>query len=301
MRRGIPGIFVISKRESVMKKKIQHILAGREKQITKEDIVRQPLPHMDFRFANPFIVLHHMGPKDITPNQELRIHPHPHRGFAPVTFQLQGEGYHKDSAGHDEIIKAGDVQWMFAGKGILHSEGPTKNMLEKGGVQELIQLWINVPKANKWDEPTYQSATKQQQPQVLQQDGVNLRLASGSYDGKTGPLKSLTPVISIVGEVEQGKQVQFMATPGYWTLLYIAKGRVNISQETVEQYNLVVFEKDNEEVILTAEEDTQILFLSAEPIDEPVAAKDNFVMNTAEETNQAIEDYKNGVFGSLSF
>jgi redox-sensitive bicupin YhaK (pirin superfamily) len=284
-----------------MKKKIQHILAGREKQITKEDIVRQPLPHMDFRFANPFIVLHHMGPKDITPNQELRIHPHPHRGFAPVTFQLQGEGYHKDSAGHNEIIKAGDVQWMFAGKGILHSEGPTKNMLEKGGVQELIQLWINVPKAHKWDEPTYQSATKQQQPQVLQQDGVNLRLASGSYDGKTGPLKSFTPVISIVGEVEQGKQVQFMATPGYWTLLYIAKGRVNINQETVEQYNLVVFEKDNEEVILTAEEDTQILFLSAEPIDEPVAAKDNFVMNTAEETNQAIEDYKNGVFGSLSF
>jgi len=284
-----------------MKKKIQHILMGREKQITKEETVRQPLPHMDFRFANPFIVVHHMGPKDILPNQELRIHPHPHRGFAPVTFQLQGEGYHKDSAGHDEIIKAGDVQWMFAGKGILHSEGPTKNMLEKGGVQELIQLWINVPKAHKWDEPGYQSATKEQQPRVLQQDGVNLRLASGSYDGKTGPIKSLTPVISIVGEVEQGKQVQFMATPGYWTLLYIAKGRVNINQETVEQYNLVVFEKDNEEIILTAEEDAQILFLSAEPIDEPVAAKDNFVMNTSEETNQAIEDYKNGLFGSLIF
>jgi redox-sensitive bicupin YhaK (pirin superfamily) len=292
---------LLYQKEIIMKKKIQHILAGREKQITKEDTVRQPLPHMDFRFANPFIVLHHMGPKYITPDQELRIHPHPHRGFAPITFQLQGEGYHKDSAGHDEIIKAGDVQWMFAGKGVLHSEGPTKSLLEKGGVQELIQLWINVPKAYKWDEPTYQSATKEQQPQVLQQEGVNLRLASGNYDDKTGPLKSFTPVISIVGEIEQGKQVQFMATPGYWTLLYIAKGRVNINQETVEQYNLVVFEKDNEEVILTAEEDTQILFLSAEPIDEPVAAKDNFVMNTAEETNQAIEDYKNGVFGSLSF
>jgi redox-sensitive bicupin YhaK (pirin superfamily) len=294
-------VSLLYQKEGIMKKKIQHILAGREKQITKKETVRQPLPHMDFRFANPFIVVHHMTPKNIAPNQELRIHPHPHRGFAPVTFQLQGEGYHKDSAGHDEIIKAGDVQWMFAGKGILHSEGPTKNLLEKGGVQELIQLWINVPKAHKWDEPTYQSATKEQQPQVLQQDGVNLRLASGSYDGKTGPIKSITPVISIVGEIEQGKQVQFMATPGYWTLLYIAKGRVNINQETVEQYNLVVFEKDNEEVILTAEEDTQILFLSAEPIDEPVAAKDNFVMNTAEETNQAIEDYKNGVFGSLSF
>jgi redox-sensitive bicupin YhaK (pirin superfamily) len=284
-----------------MKKKIQHILAGREKQITKEETVRQPLPHMDFRFANPFIVLHHMGPKQITPGQELRIHPHPHRGFAPVTFQLQGEGYHKDSAGHDGIIKAGDVQWMFAGKGVLHSEGPTAELLNNGGTQELIQLWINVPQANKWDEPSYQLATNAQLPKVLQEDGVNLRLASGSYDGKIGPLKSYTPIVSIIGEIAQGKQVQLMATPGYWTLLYIAKGSVTVNQETIDQYNLIVFEKDNEEIILTAEEDAQILFLSAEPIEEPVAAKDNFVMNTAEETNQAIEDYKNGVFGILEF
>ncbi|MGY4538338.1 redox-sensitive bicupin YhaK (pirin superfamily) [Mucilaginibacter sp. UYNi724] len=284
-----------------MKKKIQHILAGREKQITKDETVRQPLPHMDFRFANPFVVLHHMGPKQITPGQELRIHPHPHRGFAPVTFQLQGEGYHKDSAGHSGTIKAGDVQWMFAGKGVLHSEGPTAELLKNGGTQELIQLWINVPKANKWDEPSYQSATKMQQPNVLLQDGVNLRLASGDYDGQVGPIKSITPVVSIVGEIAQGKQVQMIATPGYWTLLYIAKGRVTVNQETVGQHNLVVFEKDNEEIILTAEEDTQVLFLSAEPIDEPVAAKDNFVMNTIEETNQAIEDYKNGLFGTLEF
>lgn len=284
-----------------MKRKITHILAGREKQITKEETVRQPLPHVDFRFANPFIVLHHMGPKQIEAGQKLRIHPHPHRGFAPVTFQLQGEGYHKDSAGHNAVIKAGDAQWMFAGKGILHSEGPTQQMLDKGGVQELIQLWINVPAANKWDEPTYQQATKAQQPNVLQQDGVNLRLASGEYDGQVGPLKTYTPVISIVGEIEKGRQVQFIATLGYWTLLYIAKGSVTINQEQADQYKLVVFEKDNEEIILTACEDTQILFLSAEPIDEPVAAKDNFVMNTAEEVNQAIADYKEGLFGTLNF
>ncbi|MEO7212565.1 pirin family protein [Mucilaginibacter sp.] len=284
-----------------MKKKIQHILLGREKQITKEETVRQPLPHMDFRFANPFIVLHHMPAKEIARGQTLRIHPHPHRGFAPVTFMLQGEGYHKDSAGHNEIVKAGDAQWMFAGKGILHSEGPGERLLKDGGVQELLQLWVNVPKANKFDEPTYQSATKEQQPLVLEQEGVNLRLASGEFDGKTGPLKSITPVISVVGEIEKGKTVQFNATPSYWTLLYIAKGSVCINQETVAQYNLIVFEKENEEIILTAEQDTQILFLSAEPIDEPVAAKDNFVMNTAEEINQAMADYSTGVFGSLAF
>lgn len=284
-----------------MKKRIDHILEGREKQITKEETVRQPLPHSDFRFANPFIVLHHLGPSVVAPGQELRIHPHPHRGFAPVTFQLQGEGYHKDSAGHDSVIKAGDVQWMFAGKGILHSEGPTADLLQKGGTQELLQLWINVPKSHKWDEPSYQSATRDMQPRVLDQEGVDIRLASGSYEGKTGPLKSCTPVISIVGSIQKGRQVQFIATPGYWTLLYVAKGCVNLNQEAVKQYNLVVFEKENDEVILTAEEDTVILFLSAEPINEPVAAKDNFVMNTAEEIDQAIDDYHNGVFGTLDF
>jgi redox-sensitive bicupin YhaK (pirin superfamily) len=282
-----------------MQKKIEHILAGRTKQITPEESVRQPLPHKEFKFANPFIVLHHLGPEEIAPGGQLRIHPHPHRGFAPVTFQLQGAGYHRDSAGHEETIHAGDTQWMFAGRGLLHSEGPSPELLQKGGIQELIQLWINVPASHKWDEPAYQSAIRAMQPAVLQQEGVNLRLASGSYDDKTGPLKSFTPVISIVGEIETGKRVQFTAIPGYWTLLYVIKGAITLNCETVNQYNLIVFEKENDEIIITAEEDTQILFLSAEPINEPVAAKDNFVMNTPQEIEQAIEDYKKGLFGHM--
>ncbi|RFZ85044.1 pirin family protein [Mucilaginibacter terrenus] len=284
-----------------MKKKIQHILAGREKQITKEESVLQPLPHKDFRFANPFIVLHHMRPKQIEPGQQVRLHPHPHRGFAPVTFMLQGEGYHKDSIGNNELISAGGVQWMFAGKGILHSEGPSERISRDGGVNELLQLWINVPQAHKFDEPFYQSATREQQPAVLQQDGVDLRLASGSFDGHTGPLKSFTPVVSIAGNISSGKTVQLTATPGYWTLLYIAKGSLCINQESIKAYNLIVFEKDNDEIILTAEEDATILYLSGEPIEETISARDNFVMNTPAEIDQAIADYKSGVFGTLEF
>jgi quercetin 2,3-dioxygenase len=310
-----------------MQKKIEHILAGREKQITPEESVRQSLPHKDFRFANPFIVLHHMGPEAIAPGSQLRIHPHPHRGFAPVTFQLQGAGYHRDSAGNEGTIQAGDVQWMFAGKGLLHSEGPSPELLQNGGVQELIQLWINVPAAHKWEDPFYQTATKAMLQPVLQQDGANLRLASGNYDGKTGPLKTFTPIISIIGEIKKGTRVQFTATPGYWTLLYVIKGAISVNCETVNQYNLIVFEKDNDEIIITAagsadsqpvattaaiptsgapaatkgasEDDTQILFLSAEPLNEPVAAKDNFVMNTPAEIEQALADARDGVFGSL--
>ena len=282
-----------------MQKEIEHILAGREKKITEEDTVLQSLPHKDFRFANPFVVLHHMIPSFIAPGGQMRIHPHPHRGFAAVTFQLQGSGYHKDSSGHYETINAGDVQWMFAGKGLLHSEGPTAEMLQTGGLFELIQLWVNVPASHKWDDPSYQSVMKTMQPLVQQQEGVNLRLSSGSYEGKAGALKSFTPVIAIIGEIMKGRRVQFIAVPGYWTLLYVINGTVNINKEIVHMHNLVVFEKENNEIIITAEEDAQILFLSAEPINEPVAAKGNFVMNTPEEIEQAFEDFKNGMLGTL--
>ncbi len=284
-----------------MKKSIKHVLFGRDKKITDDETVKQPLPHKEFRFASPFILLHHAGPNLIRPGQHSRIYPHPHRGFSPFTFMLQGEGFHRDNAGNDELIHEGGVQWMFAGKGIMHSEGPTSELLQRGGVQEVIQLWINAPKALKGNDPFYQSATKENLPLVLQADGVNLRLASGEYDGQTGPIKQFTPVISIIGEIATGKTVNFPATPGYWTMLYIIKGSVEIDKQKITPFHLIVFEKDNDEIEVKATDDTQVLFLSAEPINEPVAAKDNFVMNTPGEIDQALEDYKNGVFGTLSY
>jgi quercetin 2,3-dioxygenase len=284
-----------------MKKKIDHILLGREKKITEEETVRQALPHKDFRFANPFIVLHHAGPLAYQPGQQARIHPHPHRGFSPYTFMLQGEGFHRDNAGNDEVIKAGGVQWMFAGRGILHSEGPTPELLQQGGVQEFIQLWINVPRSHKWDQPFYQSASAAELPNVLQQDGVNFRLASGSYEEATGPIQNFTPVVSMIGEVNAGREVVLKATPGYWTLLYVVKGKVVVNDQPADAWHLVVFAKEEEDIIVSAIEDAQLLFLSAEPIDEPIAAKDNYVMNTAEEIEQAMADYTNGLFGTLSY
>ena len=283
-----------------MEKKILHILTGRDKQITPEETIKQPLPHQNFRFANPFIVIHHLPPEEIKPGSQLRIHPHPHRGFSPVTFTLQGEGFHRDNAGHDNIVKAGDVQWMFAGKGLLHSEGPTPNLLKNGGVQEFIQIWVNAPAAHKWDAPFYQSAKKEEQPPVLVQPGVELRLASGSFDGKIGPLKSHTPVISVVGTVKADINLSIKANEGYWTLLYIANGSASVNGNDIDKYQLVVFDKANTDIDIRTTADTTLLFLSAQPIDEPIAAKDNFVMNTKEEIEQAMEDYKNGVFGALS-
>ncbi|GEP91742.1 hypothetical protein SAMN05660909_03837 [Chitinophaga terrae (ex Kim and Jung 2007)] len=286
-----------------MEKKILHVLEGREKKITETEVVRQSLPTMQFRFANPFIVLHHMPAKYFEAGSpEDRLHPHPHRGFAPVTFMLQGQGYHRDNAGNEMTVSAGDVQWMFAGKGILHSEGPSAAFLEKGGNYELLQLWFNVPQAHKKEDPWYQYIKGDDMPPVAEGPGVHLKLVGGQYEGKTGPLKNYTPITAIWGKLEAGSTAKLHSTPGYWTLLYVADGHVTVNGAPVNGYHLLVFDKEDTatDINITATADTRLLFLDAEPITEPLAVRDNFVMNTPEEIDQAIQDYKDGRFGTLA-
>ncbi|NIG54597.1 pirin family protein [Chitinophaga sp. Cy-1792] len=285
-----------------MEKKILHVLEGREKKITDTEVVRQSLPTAQFRFANPFIVVHHMPAKFYAAGSpEERLHPHPHRGFAPVTFMLQGQGFHRDNAGNAMTVTAGDVQWMFAGKGILHSEGPSEEFLKEGGNYELLQLWFNVPAAHKFEDPYYQYIKGADMPHIPAHPGVHLKLVGGEYEGLKGPLQNFTPITAIWGSLDAGTAVSLQAKRGYWTLLYVVDGNVLVNGTSVNGYHLVVLDKDdpNADVHIQATEATRILYLNAEPINEPVAAKDNFVMNTNEEIEQAFADYKNGLFGTL--
>ncbi|MFB6457006.1 pirin family protein [Chitinophaga sp. Hz27] len=285
-----------------MEKKILHVLEGREKRITDTEVVRQSLPTAQFRFANPFIVVHHMPAKFYAAGSpEERLHPHPHRGFAPVTFMLQGQGFHRDNAGNAMTVTAGDVQWMFAGKGILHSEGPSEEFLQEGGTYELLQLWFNVPAAHKFENPYYQYIKGEDMPHVAAHPGVHLKLVGGEYEGKQGPLQNFTPITAIWGSLDAGAAVSLHAKRDYWTLLYVVDGNVLVNGTSVNGYHLVIFDKDdpNADVHIQATEATRILYLNAEPINEPIAAKDNFVMNTSEEIEQAFADYKNGLFGTL--
>jgi quercetin 2,3-dioxygenase len=285
-----------------MEKKIDFVLKGREKSIGDETVL-QPLPHKDFRFASPFVVLHHMPPRYYPPGSPAeRIHPHPHRGFAPVTFLFQGEGYHKDSRGNSGILKAGEVQWMFAGNGLLHSEGPTGEMLQKGGHYEFVQLWVNVPAQYKMSEPYYQQATKDEMPLLFNEEGVDLRLASGHYNNTAGPIKTFTPVTTAFGTVKANKQLLLTAVEGYWTLLYLLEGAATINAETaVEGQHLIIFSKAGTTIQFTTTADTKLVYLSAAPIEEPVAAKGNFIMNTPEEIAAAETDFKEGKFGQLDY
>jgi redox-sensitive bicupin YhaK (pirin superfamily) len=284
-----------------MDKTIDFILKGKEKSIGEETAL-QPLPHKDFRFASPFIVLHHMPPRRYPAGSPAkRVHPHPHRGFAPVTFMFQGEGYHKDSEGNSGLLRAGEVQWMFAGRGLLHSEGPTKELLEKGGDYELIQLWINVPAKYKMGKPYYQQTRKEDMPLLFTEEGIDLRLASGDYKNIKGPLQSYTPVISAFGSVQANKTFELVAKDGYWTLLYILEGSILVNEQEVQAHHLAIFSKAGAGIRISTKEKTKLIYLSGEPIEEPVAAKGNFVMNTQEEIMQAERDYAEGKFGALDF
>jgi quercetin 2,3-dioxygenase len=282
-----------------MDKKIDFILKGREKSIGEETIL-QPLPHKDFRFASPFIVLHHLPPKTYPPGSPPeRIHPHPHRGFAPVTFQFQGEGYHKDSLGNEGYLNAGEVQWMFAGKGLLHSEGPSKEFLAHGGTYEFVQLWVNVPAQYKGEAAWYRQAGPGEMPLMISENGVDLHLACGKYDTVQGPLYSYTPVIAAFGTVDKDSTFSITAIEGYWTLLYVLDGVLWINEQEVQSQHLVVFNKAGDVINIKAMTDAKLVYLSAEPIEEPVAAKGNIVMNTVEEVQQAEKDYAEGRFGVL--
>ncbi len=282
---------------------ILHILPAKEKQIEGLKVM-QPFPTIGFRYeANPFILLHHGVPVIFNPGDTSeRVPPHPHRGFAPVTFLYDGEHFHRDSLGNNDVIKAGGAQWMNSNKGLLHSEGPTEDFLKKGGKYQLLQLWVNIPKKHKWDDPIYQNIHAADMPKIEPQDGVVLHLVSGEYNGKIGPAKIYSPIISMMGSAKKGKEWIFNVNPDYWSLLYIVEGIVRINDtDYINQHSLVVFDKGGDTIKVEAQADVRFLFLSAKPLDEPVVPKEVYVMNTIEEIEQAKADYRNGKFGELDF
>jgi redox-sensitive bicupin YhaK (pirin superfamily) len=188
---------------------------------------------------------------------------------------------------------------MFAGKGILHSEGAAPSLLQKGGDYELIQLWINVPAKNKWDKPDYQVARHEELPRVLETRSADLRLVTGSYDGQQGPLRAHTPMTIIWGSLPAGESVPLRVQQGYWTLLYVYSGEVAVNGSVLHRYELGVFDQADTEIALSANGESGILLLSGKPLDEPLAVRDNFVMNSPEEIDQAMADFRAGKFGQL--
>ncbi|MFT5847971.1 MAG: redox-sensitive bicupin YhaK (pirin superfamily) [Psychroserpens sp.] len=266
--------------------------------------LRQPFPTQHIESIDPFILLHHYGPYEISEDSNpFDLGPHPHRGFEPVTFLVQGEQLHRDSLGHESVVKAGDVQWTTAGRGIIHAEGPTKEFVKKGGTLEGIQLWLNLPAEKKMIEANYQHAAYEEFNVIISEDKkVDTRVIAGTLNGFYGKIATQTPVNAFMIDAKaEGKQTINFDTRQQG-MLYLLSGKVLINaSETLEldKNQLLEFNQDGDRFSLEAETDSKLLFLSGEPIKETVATYGPYVMNSQTELLEAMRDYQMGKMGFL--
>ena len=249
---------------------------------------------------DPFIFLNHHGWQQYPPNNNgLPFGPHPHRGFETVTFILEGDLTHKDSSGASSIIKAGGVQWMTAGSGLIHAEISSEDFKKKGGPLEILQLWINLPAKYKMTKPKYTGLQKEVIPVVEWNDGkVTAQIVSGNWNGVQGAVQPLTDIhLACIYFKEDGRN-NFSIPANQTVFLYVVKGKMLINGEEAEMHHLVEFSHEGIMIEMKALTDAIILFGYATPFHEPFAAYGPFVMNTQQEIMQAYEDYNAGKFGN---
>jgi redox-sensitive bicupin YhaK (pirin superfamily) len=261
------------------------------------DVLR-PFPGPQLDYASPFLMLDHFGPDRIRPGDEGGLNPHPHRGFETVTFLFQGSMEHQDSSGGRGILRPGSVQWMTAGSGIVHAEYREKEFARTGGIIEGVQLWLNLPRKYKMEQPHYQDLQPEGIP-VVKVAGGEVRVVAGEVLGVKGPGVSYTPVIAVRVSLEAGASVELQAPADHNAYLYAVRGSGRAGGAQFGATELVEFRNDGDTVEIVAVEPLEALFLAGEPIDEPVVSWGPFVMNTREEILQARDDYLAGRMGRL--
>jgi redox-sensitive bicupin YhaK (pirin superfamily) len=252
--------------------------------------------------VSPFLMLDYAGPQYFKPASEPRgVGEHPHRGFETVTLAYQGSVSHRDSSGNAGTIFPGDVQWMTAASGVLHEEFHEAEFTRKGGTFEMIQLWVNLPAKDKMSKPGYQAITKEQIPVVNFATGGHARIIAGELEGAKGPAKTFTAINLWDVILKSGEKVELTVPEGHNTAIVLRKGdaTVNGSAKLNGEAKIAALGRDGDTITLEAKEDSQLVLLSGEPINEPIASYGPFVMNTREEIMQAVEDYKSGRFGKL--
>ncbi len=253
------------------------------------------------REVDPFLMLDYAGPSEFEPSNEPRgVGEHPHRGFETVTIAYQGAVDHRDSGGNAGTIQPGDVQWMTAASGVVHEEKHEREFARQGGTFEMVQLWVNLPKAYKMSPPRYQAITKEQIPVVELGEAGHARVIAGELAGVRGPAKTFTPVNVFDVRLKAGHEAALDLPAGHNTAVVVLKGRVGLDAvHEVQEAQLGLLSATGERVSLAAKEDSVLLVLSGEPIGEPVASYGPFVMNTKEELMQAVQDYQAGRMGHL--
>jgi redox-sensitive bicupin YhaK (pirin superfamily) len=267
--------------------------------------VRRPLPITGFSHFDPFLLIDHLGPVSWPPGAALGAPDHPHRGFETVTYVLAGENEHRDSFGNADVLRPGDVQWMTAGAGVIHSEMPTARFHRDGGVQEGFQIWVNLPAADKMMTPRYQTLRAQDIPQATSRDGrVKVRVIAGHSLGKSARIDTRVPIQMLHFTVNPGGALEQAVPSQQSALVYVFRGAVRIGaeQRAVREGQAALL-GPGDSVSIAVEDDAagaaEVLLLSGKPLDEPVARYGPFVMNTPAQIEQAFRDYQGGRFGVI--
>jgi quercetin 2,3-dioxygenase len=256
-----------------------------------------PTASVPMERLNPFIFLNHHGPQMYPPaNNGLPFGPHPHRGMETVTFIIDGELMHQDSSGSKSIITAGGIQWMTAGKGLIHAEISSDEFLKNGGPLEILQLWLNLPAEHKMIKPFYKGLQKNDIPEVTDNDGNSIKIISGNLGGHKGAFDSLYGIFLSTVEIKKGNQFITSVPAEKIVFFYIVKGMLRVNDKKARVFQLVEFDTNGEEIKVSADEDSLIIFGYADPLKEPIAAQGPFVMNTSDEIMEAYSDYKKGKF-----
>lgn len=265
--------------------------------------IRQPFPTAQVDQLDPFLLLHHANinvPEHVAPDN-AGVGPHPHRGFSPVTFIFEGGVHHRDSRGNNSTVYAGGAQWMNAGRGIIHSERPPHDIHQRGGRQEIIQLWINTPSQHKMDQPAYFPLQAEDIPVYISPDKlVTAGVVAGKLGAVQGKVPTMTPVQAITLTFRPGGKIEIPIPLEHQAFVYILRGSLRMAgYGLAEAHHALVFNPDGEAVAFEAVEETTALFMSGEPIGEKVVAHGPFVMNTETEILEAMRDYQQGRMGVL--
>jgi len=281
-----------------------------------EQIIAPPAPHwvgnafkvhnffpgqLEMKRMSPFFLLDYGAKIEFPPAEKPRgVGVHPHRGFETVTIAYHGKVAHHDSAGNSGVIDEGDVQWMTAASGVLHKEYQEEAWSKKGGLVQMVQIWVNLPAKDKMSAPHYQALKHGDFGRYIFPDqNAEVEVIAGNYNGIQGIASTFTPIEMYNVNLKNGGDVPFSFLQNYNTGLLVVEGNVFIQGKAVPSDHFVLFKNDGTDFQLTSTENAIVLVLSGEPINEPIESYGPFVMNTKEEILEAFDDLNNGKFGHL--
>lgn len=250
---------------------------------------------------SPFFLLDYASKYYFPPSDKQRgVDVHPHRGFEAVTISFHGSIAHHDNAGNSGVIRDGDVQWMTAASGVLHKEYHEEEFSKKGGIFQMAQIWVNLPSRFKMIPPRYQAITKDEIVRHLLDDKVStVSVIAGEYRSTTGPASTFTPISLFTVDLKAGGNAAFRFPETYNAGILVVEGEVSINNKAVPENHFAWFDHNGTDFEIKGIKDSVVLILAGEPIDEPVASRGPFVMNTMEEINKAYDDLRSGKFGTL--